>query len=75
MWPAAPVPEPPPIPAVIIANWVSLVILLSTISDSNAAASPFVGSPPAPRPRAVRPIRTFSSIGDIRSACASVFIA
>ena len=62
-------------PAVIMANWVSLVILLRTISDSSAAASPLVGSPPAPLPLAVRPIRTFSSRGDISRACASVFIA
>ena len=66
--PAAPVPEPPPMPAVIIANWVSLVIRRRTISDSSAAASPFVGSPPAPLPRAVLPINTFSSSGDISKA-------
>ncbi len=75
MWPAAPVPEPPPIPAVIIANCVSSVIFFRAFSLSNAAVSPLVGSPPAPRPLAVLPINDLFSRGLMSSACASVLMA
>ena len=66
--PAAPVPDPPPMPAVMMANWVSSVIFFKMFSDSRAAASPFVGSPPAPLPLAVLPINIFCSIGLVRRA-------
>ena len=48
----APVPVPPPIPAVMKSIWVPVSITLARISswDSSAALRPLMGLVPAPRP-------------------------
>ena len=73
---AAPVPVPPPSPAVM--NTMSAPATSSSISArlDSAASRPTSGSLPAPRPRVnSRPISIFTSASLIMSACASVLIA
>ncbi len=73
---AAPVPVPPPLPAVM--NTMSAPRRDSRISSmcSSAAVRPISGSLPAPRPRVrSRPMSSFSSASLISSAWASVFAA
>ena len=73
---AAPVPVPPPLPAVM--NTMSVPFTISSISSrcASAAVRPTSGSLPAPRPRVVsRPMSSFMSASLISSACASVFTA
>ena len=71
---AAPVPVPPPIPAVIKhmcapARWSTICSMLSS-----AAAEPTDGRAPAPRPSVTfRPIWIFDADFDCCRACASVF--
>ena len=48
---AAPVPEPPPIPAVIKTISAPVRASVNTSSLSSAALRPISGCPPAPRPR------------------------
>ena len=68
----APVPVPPPIPAVM--NNISVPSNTSFIfsSDSFAAILPFSGSAPAPIPR---PKSTFTGAWDLSKSCWSVLIA
>ena len=73
---AAPVPVPPPIPAVI--NTISAPFRDSVISffDSSAAFSPTVGFAPAPRPLvSFSPICSLKSAFDSCRVCKSVFTA
>ena len=70
---AAPVPVPPPIPAVI--NTMSAPSRASLISsiDSSAACSPTSGFAPAPSPLVIfSPSCTFVSASEFLSACLSV---
>ena len=73
---AAPVPVPPPSPAVM--NTMSAPARASAMSsrDSSAALRPTSGLAPAPKPR-VRsvPMCTLMSASEIARACASVLIA
>ena len=68
----APVPVPPPMPAVMNSIRVPASSRCWRISgsDSTAARRPFSGSFPAPRPSAPR--RIFSSTGLLSNACWSV---
>ena len=68
-------PVPPPNPAVMNARSQPSTSLANIGSDSNAACSPFSGSPPAPLPRAVLPISIFSATLTRNRCCASVFTA
>jgi len=73
---AAPVPVPPPLPAVM--KTMSAPWSASSISPrcSSAAWRPTSGSLPAPRPRVSwRPMSSFRSASLISSAWASVFAA
>ena len=73
---AAPVPVPPPLPAVM--NTMSVPFTTSSISSrcDSAAVRPTSGSLPTPRPRVVsRPMSSFMSASLISNACASVFTA
>ena len=73
---AAPVPVPPPLPAVM--KTMSAPFRASSISDrcSSAARRPTSGSLPAPRPRvSCRPMSSFRSASLINSAWASVLVA
>ena len=73
---AAPVPVPPPLPAVM--NTMSAPLSTSSISSrcSSAAWRPTSGSLPAPRPRvSSRPMSSLTSASLISSAWASVFTA
>src|SRR5919199_2979584 len=73
---AAPVPVPPPRPAV--RNTMSAPSTISANSSrlTSAARSPWTGSPPAPRPRVPRPpMASFLTAVDIWSAWASVLTA
>ena len=73
---AAPVPVPPPLPAVM--NTMSAPLSTSSISSvcASAAALPTSGSLPAPRPRvSSRPMSSFTSASLMSSACASVLTA
>jgi len=73
---AAPVPVPPPRPAVT--NTISLPrrTSYSSSADSSAALRPISGLPPAPRPRvALSPIRTRTDALESIKAWASVFTA
>ena len=73
---AAPVPVPPPSPAVM--KTMSAPSMASSISPrcSSAAWRPISGSPPAPRPLvSSRPMSNFTSASLMSRACASVFTA
>ena len=73
---AAPVPVPPPLPAVM--KTMSAPFSTSSISSrcSSAACRPTSGSLPAPSPRVSwRPMSSLMSASLISSACASVFTA
>ena len=73
---AAPVPVPPPLPAVM--KTMSAPFSASSISSrcSSAASRPTSGSLPAPRPRVSwRPMSSLRSASLIRSAWASVLTA
>mmetsp|Transcript_61533 Transcript_61533/g.148197 ORF Transcript_61533/g.148197 Transcript_61533/m.148197 type:complete len:409 (+) Transcript_61533:464-1690(+) len=72
---AAPEPVPPPMPAVTKTMSASLTTALISAADSRALASPTWGLPPAPSPRAVRPIWMMLPASDWSSACASVLHA
>ena len=72
---AAPVPVPPPMPAVIktISAFRSASVMASLLS--RAAASPISGREPAPRPRVLfSPIWIRVAALDCSDACASVLI-
>ncbi len=73
---AAPVPVPPPLPAVM--NTMSVPFTISSISSrwASDAVRPTSGSLPAPSPRVVSlPMSSFMSASLMRSACASVLTA
>ncbi len=73
---AAPVPVPPPSPAVM--NTMSAPLTISSISSlwDSAAVRPTSGSLPAPSPRVrSRPMSSLTSASLINNACASVLTA
>ena len=73
---AAPVPVPPPIPAVIKTIWEPLRALAISSLLSSAARWPISGSAPAPRPLvSLEPSCTLTEAWFLASACWSVFIA
>src|ERR1051326_7190210 len=73
---AAPVPVPPPRPAVRKTMSAPAIAAASASRLISAARSPCCGSPPAPRPRALRPpIWILRIAGDMGSACASLLTA
>jgi hypothetical protein len=73
---AAPVPVPPPSPAVMKIMSAPFSDSFSSSRDSCAAACPTAGSAPAPRPRvACEPMWIFTSDSPICSDWASVFTA
>ena len=73
---AAPVPVPPPSPAVMKTMSEPLSVCSISSLCSTAAWRPISGSLPAPRPRVKsRPMSSLMSASLISSACASVFTA
>src|SRR5450631_204662 len=73
---AAPVPVPPPSPAVMKTMSAPSSASIRASRLISAARSPCCGSPPAPRPLPLRPPMVILRIADdIWSACASVFTA
>mmetsp|Transcript_17291 Transcript_17291/g.54014 ORF Transcript_17291/g.54014 Transcript_17291/m.54014 type:complete len:467 (+) Transcript_17291:333-1733(+) len=73
---AAPLPVPPPMPAVTKTMSEPAMAAAISARDSSAAASPFSGSPPAPSPRVVsRPMFIVFAASDRLSAWASVLSA
>mmetsp|Transcript_38704 Transcript_38704/g.74204 ORF Transcript_38704/g.74204 Transcript_38704/m.74204 type:complete len:257 (-) Transcript_38704:16-786(-) len=73
---AAPLPVPPPIPAVMNTKSASDTASFNWSRDSSAALSPSSGFPPVPRPRVnLSPICTVFDASELSRACASVFTA
>ena len=73
---AAPVPVPPPMPAVIKTIWEPLRAFAISSLLSSAARWPISGSAPAPRPLvSLEPSCTLTEAWFLASACWSVFIA
>mmetsp|Transcript_13468 Transcript_13468/g.24383 ORF Transcript_13468/g.24383 Transcript_13468/m.24383 type:complete len:252 (-) Transcript_13468:608-1363(-) len=73
---AAPLPVPPPMPAVINTISAPIQTALTSSAFSKAAFLPIPGSPPAPNPLVtLRPIFKVLGAKDVLSACASVFMA
>ena len=64
---AAPVPVPPPMPAVMKSMWQPSVSAMTSSSASSAAARPMSGSAPAPRPL-VRLAPSRMRLGAVREA-------
>ena len=72
---AAPVPVPPPMPAVTNTMSAPRTTFSSASLSSRAALSPTSGTPPAPRPCvSLLPIGTLSGDRELCSACRSVLI-
>ena len=70
---AAPLPVPPPMPAVTNTKSASWTIFIISSRLSSAALCPTAGLPPAPRPRdVVVPMLSFFGAMLLASACASV---
>mmetsp|Transcript_19139 Transcript_19139/g.32904 ORF Transcript_19139/g.32904 Transcript_19139/m.32904 type:complete len:312 (-) Transcript_19139:203-1138(-) len=73
---AAPVPVPPPMPAVMNTRSAPCTIFVSASCDSWAACCPREGFPPQPSPRvSSEPICTLLAAEWLASACASVLTA
>mmetsp|Transcript_9045 Transcript_9045/g.25063 ORF Transcript_9045/g.25063 Transcript_9045/m.25063 type:complete len:266 (+) Transcript_9045:598-1395(+) len=73
---AAPLPVPPPIPAVMNTMSAPSQIRCTSLTFSKAASLPTAGSPPAPRPRVkARPILSTLGASDLAKAWASVLMA
>ena len=73
---AAPVPDPPPIPAVIKTMSAPLIAAVNVSSLSSAALRPTSGRPPAPKPRVnFGPSWITVSAFVLLKACTSVFAA
>ncbi len=73
---AAPVPVPPPIPAVTNTMSAPFSTAYSSSADSSAARLPISGLPPAPRPRVdLSPMRTRVGALDRFKACPTVLTA
>jgi len=72
----APVPVPPPMPAVMKTISAPFRVEYSSLADSSAALRPTSGSPPEPNPRvSLSPMRIWVDAFDRNKACASVFTA
>ena len=73
---AAPVPDPPPIPAVMKTMSAPLIASVKASSLSSAALRPTSGRPPAPKPRVnLGPSWITVSAFVLLSACTSVLAA